>query len=149
MKRVFSLIEIIIVSLVLVIVMALMLNRLSFSDPSKTRDQLEQEIQKAFANAKLKASVYNQIIELRFVQDKEKSLLKISEINNFENHSWTPRNEFVLPEQIFFDAEHQGFVLYPDGESYGENLEITFRDWQLIVNLDRLNSQVFIDEKTL
>ena len=153
MRKSFSLLELLIVIGIIAMVSVVVLKRFSGSYGSGDRVVVKNQIIKSFAEARLKAKMSGRAVALNFEDDEGEKQIRIDFINAVNKEDPEEIQDFEeepisLPETCTWATElAETFVFYPDGEATGAEFVVEADKSTFRIQVDRLNSQLIIDEE--
>jgi prepilin-type N-terminal cleavage/methylation domain-containing protein len=151
MRRGFSLIELLIVIGIIAMVSVVALKNFSGSYGPGDRVLVKNQLVKSFAEARLKAKMSGQVVALNF--DEDEKLIRIDFVEGISEQESEARPSFEdegfsLPASSTWSVESgEPFVFYPDGEASGDEFVIECEKSIFSIQIDRLNSQLIINEE--
>ena len=153
MRKSFSLLELLIVIGIIAMVSVVVLKRFSGSYGPGDRVVVKNQVIKSFAEARLKAKMSGRAVALHFEDQQGKKQIRIDFLDSINSVDPEATQDFEeepisLPETCTWAIElEEAFVFYPDGEATGTEFVVEADKSTFIIQVDRLNSQLIIDEE--
>ena len=153
MRRDFSLIELLIVIGIIAMVSVVALKQFSGSYGPGDRVLVKNLVLKSFAEARLKAKMSGQVVSLKFEKSNDEKIIRVAHISDLEKVDSelelnSEEESFQLPDtSSWSDDAQEAFIFYPDGEASGSEFVMQCDQSEFFIQVDRLNSQLIIDEK--